>query len=151
MVTTTARFTLYMATPMDPAVCKKRRGVTRASLTRLATRLRDLQGKTDQPDTLALAKRAKQKLIDLKTDFMTHHLALVDVITIEESLEAEQAILDSFDEEVATLEIRIQYLITACSSSNSSTCKVASKKLDRLSKGLSSIKDSPTSIRLEGP
>ena len=122
-----------MTTQSETAL-RKRRSVTRASLTRLASRLRDLESKTDQPDTLDLAEWAKQKLRDLKVDFMAHHLALIDVIVDEGSLETEQGTLDSFDEEVVTLEVRFQHLITACSSSSSSARKVASKRLTRLSK-----------------
>ena len=134
-----------MATPTE-AVLRKRRGVTHASLTRLSSRLRDLESRTDESDTLDLAERSKQKLADLKIDFMTHHLALIDVIVDEESLGREQGTLDPFDEEVATLEIHFQRLITACSSSSSTARKVASKRLTRINKGLLEIRNSLASI-----
>lgn len=128
---------------MSESALRRRRGATRASLTRLSTRLRDLEGKTDEPNTLDIAQRLRQKLEDLKSDFMTHHLALVDAITDEDDLTAEQDILDAHDEEVTHLEINAQRLITSCSSSsNSVSHKVAIKRLRRIRRSLSEISDS---------
>ena len=128
---------------MSESALRKRRGVTRASLTRLATRLRDLEGKSDQPSTLDFAQKLQKKLEELKSDFMTHHLALVEVRTKDEDLAAEQEILDIHDERATELEVEIQHLISACSSSlGSNTRKVITRKLTRLYRGVHDISDS---------
>ena len=87
---------------LTEAALRKRRGIPCASLTHQTTRVCELEGKIDQPGTLELAERAKQKLVDIRAEFMTHHLALIDVLTDEEVLQAEQDFLDGFDEELVT-------------------------------------------------
>ena len=96
---------------------KKRRGVVRASLTRLGTKLGELEGSADQPDTLDHAKRLTARLECLDAEYKTHHYLIVDLTDDEGALEAEQEALDAHDENVAQLGIRIQRLITACSKS----------------------------------
>ena len=124
------------------SVLRKRRGVTRASLSRLTTRVRDLESKAGQPGTLDVARRLEQKLEELKSNFMTHHLALVDILTDGDVLATEQGVLDDHDEEVTQLEVRIQHVITAYSSSSSpDSRRVASKKLTRLHRQLAEIND----------
>ena len=49
----------------NPTTLRKRRGVMCASITHLATRLKDLEMKVDQPTTLDLAHRMLQKLDNL--------------------------------------------------------------------------------------
>ena len=123
---------------MSETVLRRRRGVTRASLTRLTTRLRELETKTDEAGTLDLAQRLEQKLKDLKSDFMTHHLALIDALTDDSALETEQEVLDEHDEEVTQLDVRIQHLIATCSPpQDSNSHKLAHKRLLRLRKNLS--------------
>lgn len=97
---------------------KKRRGVARASLTRLGTRLGELEGRTDAPTALDNARRMLQRLESLDAEFKTHHLALVDLIEDEETLSGEQVILDTHDDEIAHLAERIQQVISASSRSS---------------------------------
>ena len=74
---------------------------------------------------------------------MTHHLALVEILTKDEDLAAEQEILDIHDERATELEVEIQHLISACSSSlGSNTRKVITRKLTRLYRGVHDISDS---------
>ena len=102
------------------ANAKKRRGVARASLTRLGNRLKDLEGEHPEPKTLELAQRMSQKLSDLDSEFRTHHYALVDFIDDEEALAKEQETLDVHDDLVAE---RVRQVIVASSpSSNDSYC-----------------------------
>ena len=89
---------------------KKRRGVVRASLTRLGTKLGELEGSTDQPDTLDHAKRLITKLECLDAEYKTHHYSIVDLTDDEGDLATEQAALDDHDENIALLGIRIQRL-----------------------------------------
>jgi len=81
-----------MATELDPHTCKKRRGVLRVSITRLSTRLKELESKIEQPNTLELAQRIKQKLETQDSKFKVHHCALIDLIDDEETLQKEQDI-----------------------------------------------------------
>ena len=80
---------------------KKRRGVVRASLTRLGTKLGELEGSTDQPDTLDHAKRLITKLECLDAEYKTHHYSIVDLTDDEGGLETEQAALDAHHENIA--------------------------------------------------
>ena len=68
---------------------KKRRGVVRASLTRLNTKLSELESSLGGPDNLDIIKRLTARLDALDTDFKVHHLAIVDLINGEEALQAE--------------------------------------------------------------
>ena len=124
--------------------CKKRRGIVRASITRFNTKLKDLESKADQPGTFDLAQQMKHKLETLDKDFKTYHYALVDLIDAEDeaTLKNEQETLDSHDDEMAVLAVRVQQLITACtSSSDANPRKIASRRLARLQKSLSSVSD----------
>ena len=89
---------------------RKRRGVVRASLTRLDTRVAELEGKLEisARDRLA-AHRLLQKLDTLDADFKLYHLAIIDLVG-DESLNTEQALLDEHDDKVADLALRIQQL-----------------------------------------
>ena len=64
----------------------RRRGIVRASITRLATRLSEYEGKTDQPSTLDHAHRMSQRLNDLDSEFKCHHYGVVDLIDDEEGV-----------------------------------------------------------------
>ena len=119
---------------------KKRRGVARASLTRLGNRLKDLEGEHPEPKTLELTQRMSQKLSDLDSEFRTHHHALVDLIDDEEALAKEQETLDVHDDLVAELAVRVKQVIVASSpSSNDSSRRIASRKLSHLQKSLTGI------------
>ena len=125
---------------------KKRRGVVRASLTRLGTKVGELEGSTDQPDTLDHAKRLITKLECLDAEYKTHHYSIVDLTDDEGGLAAEQTALDAHDENIAQLGIRIQRLITACSKSlDSNPHKIASKQLTCLKTRLSKVEESISS------
>lgn len=123
---------------------RKRRGVIRASLTHLQTKLSELEGTLEQPGTVDAAKRLLARLEDLDKDFKVHHFAIVDLIE-DESLQGEQEALDNHDDDVTQLGVRLQQLISACSSpSDSNPRKVPLKRLSRLQRILSSISDSIT-------
>ena len=90
---------------------RRRRGVVRASITRLGGRLAELEG---QP-ALSLADRltAKQLLANLEeldAEYRAYHLAVVDLVE-DGALEAEQAMLDEHDDCVINMTTRLQQLI----------------------------------------
>ncbi len=57
---------------------KKRRAVARASLTKLGTKLTELEANRDNPDNLRVAQSLATKLKGLDGEFRIHHLAIVD-------------------------------------------------------------------------
>lgn len=87
-----------MSEEATPATLRRRRGVVRASITRLSSRLNDLEGKTDQATTHDITQRTSLKLTKLDSEFKTYHYRLIDLIDDDDTLEREQAVLDEHDE-----------------------------------------------------
>ena len=123
---------IHQLLAMAEASLRKRRGVVRASITKLSGCVKDLVAKTDQGPSAAnatvpgTARRGVQE----------HHYGLIDTIDGEEALRREQDTLDEHDDTVSGLSLRIQQLITACASSSpSSPHQIASKRLTRMKKG----------------
>ena len=102
------------------SIARKRRGVVRASITRLDSRVADLQAKPEltAEDRLS-AQQLLQRLNTLDTDFKSHHFAVVDLLD-EDALEGEQAILDEIDDRVTSLSVRIQRLVSSSPSATPS-------------------------------
>ena len=126
---------------MSTSVVKQRRGTVRASITRLSTKLKELEEKSDHI-SLDLAKGMKQKLESLDAEFRKYHYGLIDLIDEgdEETLLKEQEVLDNHDDEVATLATRIErFIISRSSSDDSNLRRINSRKLSRLEKSVSSI------------
>ena len=122
------------------ANAKKRRGVARASLSRLSNRIKELERKEPGPKTLDLAQRTSQKLTDLDTEFRTHHHALIDMIDDEDTLAREQETLDVHDDLIAELAVRVKQIVTTSSPSPSdSSHRVVAKKLAHLQRSLASV------------
>ena len=125
---------------MEASSHRKRQGVLCASITKLAARVKDLEARVDNADTLELDQQAQQKLEKLDLDFKTYHLNLMNVIDNGADLAKEQEVLDHHDKEVATSTVRIQRLITTCvSPSNTEQFKIATRRLQRVERTLSSI------------
>ena len=55
---------------------KRRRRVTKASLTKLGSKLTELEADTSGPDALRLAQNLASKLKTLDVEFKTHQLAI---------------------------------------------------------------------------
>ena len=92
---------------------RRRRGAVRASITKLADRVRDLERKADLSATEVLAARQSvERLKELNEDFKQYHFAVVDLVDDEGVEEAEQAVLDEHDDRVANLTDRLQALAT---------------------------------------
>ena len=119
---------------------KKRRGVARASLTRLANRVKELERNPRDPKTSDLAERTAKKLSELDTDFHAQHHALVDLIEGDEALEREQETLDAHDDLVTELSVQIKQIISSSSPSvTDSARKTLSRKLIHIQKRIDSI------------
>ena len=105
---------------------RKRRGVVRASITRLDGRISELEGK---PELSSADRRSAQtllvKLNELDTDFKSYHFCIVD-LTEEESLDAEQTILDEHDDRIVNLFTCLQQLVCEVPASSSSPSSLRS-------------------------
>ena len=58
----------------------KRRGVLRASVSRLSARISELEGTSDQPRTVDHARQLLTKLQTLDADYRALHLQIIDLI-----------------------------------------------------------------------
>ena len=99
----------------------KRRGVAKGSITRIDTRLGNLEGDADRPGLRDSARQMLAKLKEHDAEFRKIHLTLIDLIDEEEILIAEQATLDEHDDLVASLTVRIMTLADSASRSSSTT------------------------------
>ena len=135
------------ANPRTLPANRKRRGVAKASITRIQTRLSELERSPRESSTLDLARSLATRLQTLDQEYKVHHYAIIDLLDEEEDLQREQETLDGHDDDVAQLSVRIQKLIDTSSSSNSDQHKVASKRLRHLEKGISSTRDAITVLR----
>ena len=119
---------------------KKRRGVVKTSLTKLRTKLTDLEGDTTIPTLMESARNLADKLDTLRQDFKTHQLAIMDRTNEEDALADEQQVLDDNDDQVSELSVRIQRLITLATKSKSpDIARVANRQLTLLQAKLESI------------
>ena len=100
---------------------KKRRGVIRSSITRLANRLSVLRDKPPNRDTLEAAQQTLQRLIDLQAEFEVLHFDLVDLIEDDKTLESEQEVFDTVNEQVDDTKIHIKKIINSCTTSEVSS------------------------------
>ena len=87
---------------------RKRRGVVRASITRLSFRVKELESKAEDPTTHDIAQRLATKLETLDAKFRTHYFSLIDLINDDDTLGKEQETLDQHDDDVTVLAVRIR-------------------------------------------
>ena len=91
---------------------KKRRAVVRSSITRLETKLSDLESNLGSPTLPENTHSLSDRLKALKMDFKTHQLAIIDRTSDEAQLTEEQQALDDNDDVISSLNIRIQRLLS---------------------------------------
>ena len=93
------------------ASAKRRRGVVRASITRLERHVDAFETKEDlsHADRLSIQRLIK-KFEALDTEFRQHHYNIVELLE-DEAVEEEQATLDDHDERVTDLVERLQHLM----------------------------------------
>ena len=88
-------------TELTTAVLRRRRGVTKASTTKLSTRLSELEAKVEDPATLSHAQKLLTKLESLDSEFKRQHLMVIDSIPeddqLDDNLTKEQDELDEHD------------------------------------------------------
>ena len=122
---------------------RKKRRTVKASITRLLTRVGELETAVDQADTLDHAQRSLIRLETLNSEYKVHHLALIDLIEDEAILQREQENLDNHDDIVSDLSVRIQMLINSCTTATMGLDirKTSSRRLKHLEKNLSTVHD----------
>ena len=119
---------------------RKRRGVTKASITKLAGRIRDIETAVSNPDVVDPAQRYKERLIALDAEFKTHHYSTVDTVDDETTLADEQRIFDEHDDTVNLLTNKLQKVIKL----NTPAAKVGNKdiqsrRLSHLGRAIDSV------------
>ncbi len=122
---------------------RRKRGIVCASTTQLKTKIRDLEDKTDDPDTHAHTRRILQKLEALDCEFKDIHYSLVELLEVEDDLQREQTILDEHDDDMVQLSIGVEHLLSSCRASSliadPNSKRMISRKLSRLQQKLESI------------
>ena len=129
---------------------RKKRGVVRASITKLGSRVTELEAATSLPDTVDRARRFTTRLESLAEEFKHHHFAVIDLLDEEEDLAREQETFDEQDEDVTQLALGLERIVSSCPSSDPNQCKMASGRLKHLEKRLSSILGNVTSFPVDG-
>lgn len=123
---------------------RKRRGVVKASITRIETRLSALESRPDE-DTIENARQLLSKLKTCDTDFKELHMSVVDLVDEEEVVAAEQATLDNHDDTIASMTLRIQKLIATLKppppDRKIESRKLLERRLKRIQDCLSAVND----------
>ena len=122
--------------------CKKKRGVVKASITRLASRVDDVEHSSNVED----ARRLTARLDSLVAEFKVHHYSIIDLLDKEDELEVQQEILDQHDDHVSQLAARLEKIVATGSSIDSSQPRIAVKRLKNIEKGLSAILTGASSL-----
>ena len=124
---------------------RKRRGIFRAQITRLITRVSELESLADQPRTADHAQELLTKLQTIDSDFKKLHFELIDQIAEEdnETLEREQGVMDKFDDDVSDLTVRLHALLTSTTPTGVTAMALDrrpfTRKLSRVRAGLERI------------
>ncbi|XP_064397632.1 uncharacterized protein LOC135344358 [Halichondria panicea] len=130
--------------PREITKLKRRRGVVRASITRIRTKTRELEG-TESPNQGDAAKHIAEKLDSLDTDFRRLHLELVDLLDDDELLSNEQDILDEVDDNIIDLKMRLLPIMKLTTNLKSERGLV-SRKLAHFHGALRSIDEAISSL-----
>jgi len=119
---------------------RKRKSVVRASLTKLETKLVELEANTGSPILLVTASALVEKLKTLRLEYRNNQLLIIDNTESEAALGKEQQTLSNHDDQTSSLHIRFQPLIIlATPTLESNAVKVASKQITLLQKKLNDI------------
>ena len=110
---------------MSLASSRRKRGVVRASITKLTSKLAELEGQAEDPSTLDHAQR-----MSLNAEFKVHHYSVVELADDAE-LEKEQTTLDQQDDIATELSIRVERLLAACKAASTSPPNLQHRKLHR--------------------
>ena len=125
---------------------RRRRGVVKASITRLEGRIEVLELKREllHADQLTI-RRLLKKIEDQDAKFKKYHFAIVEILEDEEELEKEQSTFDDHDDRIADYIGRLQVLVKD-KEDEPRTPSVAStpplgKQLDRISRKITGVQE----------
>jgi len=140
-----------MSTDTDPkralSNLKKRRGVAKASVSRLENKSRELERDHGLPSTKNAAKQMLTKLQEATTGFRQVHLSIVDLLEEETDLEVEQAILDEHDDIVSAITLRLKALIEPRKEPPPpDERKILARRLKRVEGRLTSVNEAITAL-----
>ena len=140
-----------MSTDTDPkralSNLKKRRGVAKASISRLENKSRELERDHDLPATKHAAKQMLTKLQEATTSFRQVHLSIVDLLEEKTDLEVEQAILDEHDDIVSAITLRLKALIEPREEPPPpDERKILARRLKRVEGRLTSVNEAITAL-----
>lgn len=131
---------------------RKGRGVVRSSLTRIETRVTELEAKGElSPGDRLTAQALAGRLERLDSDFKTYHFAIVDLV---DDPSTEQEVIDDHDDKLADLTVRIGQLTARDPdppvpvAGNTHSRRLA-KRLDHLDRGFRLIADAVDPIEPE--
>ena len=85
----------------DLSNLRNRRGITKASITQLSTKLRQLESLVHDPSTFKLTQQLVPNLNSLDARFKIQHFSIIDEGD-ETTLAKEQEVLDAHDEELSS-------------------------------------------------
>lgn len=121
---------------------RRRRGVTRSSITRLEKRVGELEALSRQPTNIEHAKELLRKLESLDSEFKKVHFEIVDIIDErdDETWEREQEILDEHDDQVDSLKVRVQLLCSTEDMPTDDPVKMSVRQLAHLEREIALIR-----------
>ena len=122
---------------------RKRRGVVKASITRLETRLSAMES-TPNEDTVDNARQLLAKLRTSDSDFKEFHMSMIDLIDDEDDVLAEQTVLDNHDDLITSMTLRVQKLIALVNPAPDGRVdnrRILARKLRQIQERLSATSD----------
>ncbi len=123
---------------------RKRRSVIRSSLTKLITKVRDLED-SESPLKRDRAQQALIKLDSLEGEFRTLHFHFLDD---KEELLNQQEVLDQTEEDIATMRLQLSQIIksTTTTDPDERELRITTRKLPHLERTLRSIEESVSAL-----
>ena len=127
---------------------RKGRGIVLASITRLGSRVKELESTVEEPTTHDLAQHLATKLEMLDAEFKTNHFSLIDLIDNKTTLATEQETPEQHDDDVTALAVHIQQVLTMSSATPTHIDQrmVLARKLQHLEKNLSPVSETIGSL-----
>ena len=124
---------------------RRRRGVARASITRLE-KITDSDAMKYESGIADRARTLKERKDTADTEFKKHHVSIVELLD-EEYLDAEQGVLDSHEDEVLDLLTRLERLINApIQQDKTPMTKAAGRRLEHLDKKVTSVNEAVSKL-----
>ena len=123
----------------------KKRGVVKASLTSLGSRLDAVEHSANLDEAQHLTARLETLVAELKV----HHYSIINLLDDDDDLERLQEVFEEHEDDVAQLTARLEKLVTVCSAKDSSQSKIAFKQLKVIEKGLANVLSGASSLLVD--